>query len=198
MTKDVLVTVRGLQMTPDGDDTIEVTTTGKYYEKDGKRYLFYDEIGDDTNLIVKNSIQITEEHVSVSKKGLINAQMNFEKENKLVSVYETPYGQMEMGVYTTGICLDERDDFLELKLEYLLEINNQHVSDSEILLQIRPLSMRYTAFCLLLYLFFFPLDSVFSAVVFFALLSFLKRAKKPFFLGGAGIAPPRTLLISVM
>ena len=61
MTKDVLVTVRGLQMTPDGDDTIEVTTTGKYYEKDGKRYLFYDEIGDDTNLIVKNSIQITEE-----------------------------------------------------------------------------------------------------------------------------------------
>ena len=58
--------------------------------------------------------------------------------------------------------------------------------------------MRYTAFCLLLYLFFFPLDSVFSAVVFFALLSFLKRAKKPFFFGGAGIAPPRTLLISVM
>lgn len=138
MTKDVLVTVRGLQMTPDGDDTIEVTTTGKYYEKDGKRYLFYDEIGDDTNLIVKNSIQITEEHVSVSKKGLINAQMNFEKENKLVSVYETSYGQMEMGIYTTGICLDEQDDFLELKLEYLLEINNQHVSDSEILLQIRP------------------------------------------------------------
>ena len=138
MTKDVLVTVRGLQMTPDGDDTIEVTTTGKYYEKDGKRYLFYDEIGDDTNLIVKNSIQITEEHVSVSKKGLINAQMNFEKENKLVSVYETAYGQMEMGIYTTGICLDEQDDFLELKLEYLLEINNQHVSDSEILLQIRP------------------------------------------------------------
>ena len=138
MTKDVLVTVRGLQMTPDGDDTIEVTTTGKYYEKDGKRYLFYDEIGDDTNLIVKNSIQITEEHVSVSKKGLINAQMNFEKENKLVSVYETPYGQMEMGVYMTGFCLEERDDFLELKLEYLLEINNQHVSDSEILLQIRP------------------------------------------------------------
>ena len=43
-----------------------------------------------------------------------------------------------MGVYTTGLCLDERDDFLELKLEYLLEINNQHVSDSEILLQIRP------------------------------------------------------------
>ncbi len=43
-----------------------------------------------------------------------------------------------MGVYTTGICLDERDDFLQLKLEYLLEINNQHISDSEILVQIRP------------------------------------------------------------
>ena len=153
MTKDVLVTVRGLQMTPDGDDTIEVTTTGKYYEKDGKRYLFYDEIGDDTYIYTpskSNPNDVNKKtgdllpntwqryYLSVSKKGLINAQMNFEKENKLVSVYETPYGQMEMGIYTTGICLDEQDDFLELKLEYLLEINNQHVSDSEILLQIRP------------------------------------------------------------
>lgn len=138
MTKDVLVTVRGLQMTPDGDDTIEVTTTGKYYEKDGKRYLFYDEIGDDTDMIVKNSIQIGEGYVEVRKKGLVNAQMSFEKESKLVSIYETPYGQMEMGIYTTGISLDEREDFLELKLEYLLELNNQHVSDSEILVQIRP------------------------------------------------------------
>ena len=75
---------------------------------------------------------------TICRTDLINAQMNFEKENKLVSVYETPYGQMEMGIYTTGICLDEQDDFLELKLEYLLEINNQHVSDSKILLQIRP------------------------------------------------------------
>ena len=71
------------------------------------------------------------------QKGLINAD-EFREGNKLVSVYETPYGQMEMGEYTTGLCLDERDDFLELKLEYLLEINNQHLSDSEILLQIRP------------------------------------------------------------
>ena len=138
MTKDVLITVRGLQMTPDGDDTIEVTTTVKFYEKDGKKYLFYDEIGDDTNLVVKNSIQISDDHVEVRKKGMVNAQMNFEKESKLVSIYETPYGQMEMGVYTTGICLDEKDDFLQLKLEYLLEINNQHISNSEILVQIRP------------------------------------------------------------
>lgn len=138
MTKDVLVTVRGLQMTPDGDDTIEVITTGKYYEKDGKRYLFYDEVADDTNEVVKNSIQIEDGYVEVRKKGIINSQLNFEKENKVVSIYQTPYGQMEMGIYTTGIHLDEQDDFVELHLEYLLEINNQHVSDSEIVVQVRP------------------------------------------------------------
>ena len=76
-------------MTPDGDDTIEVTTTGKYYEKDGKRYLFYDEIGDDTNLIVKNSIQITEEHVSVSKKRTDQCADEFREGKQVVSVYET-------------------------------------------------------------------------------------------------------------
>ena len=54
------------------------------------------------------------------------------------------------------------------------------------------------------YLFFFPLESVLSdfpelvSLTVLSVLSFLKRAKNPFFFGGAGIAPPRTLLSSVM
>lgn len=137
MTKDVLVTVRGLQMTPDGDDTIEVVTSGKYYERDGKRYLFYDEIGDDAGTIVKNIIQMDDRHVEVRKKGIVNARMNFERENKLVSLYETPYGQMELGIYTRDISVKEETDRIELKLDYVLEINNQHISDSQIAVKIQ-------------------------------------------------------------
>lgn len=139
MTKDVLVTVRGLQMTPDGDDTIEVTTSGKYYERDGKRYIFYDEIGDDTQVVVRNSIQIGEHQVEVRKRGVVSAQMNFEENNKLISIYETPYGQMELGIFTKSIHLEEDPDQFRLKLDYLLEINNQHVSDSEILVQVQSM-----------------------------------------------------------
>lgn len=132
MKKEVLVTVSGLQMMPDGDDTIEVTTSGKYYERNGKRYLFYDEIGDEPQLVIRNTIEITPHRVEVRKRGVISAQMCFEENRKLWCVYGTPYGQMELGVFTREIQVKESEDTLELLLDYQLEINNEHVSDSRI------------------------------------------------------------------
>lgn len=132
MKKDVLVTVRGLQLTPDGDDTIEVVTAGKYYEKDGRRYVFYEELGEDDSSVVKNTVQIDPDHVEVRKRGMINTAMGFEKNTKLLSLYETPYGQMELGIFTRDIVLEQQEDRLRLALDYRLEMNHEHISDSKI------------------------------------------------------------------
>ena len=54
MTKDVLVTISGLLSSPDdSEDTIEVTTAGQYYFKNGKHYILYDEIGESVNSNLK-------------------------------------------------------------------------------------------------------------------------------------------------
>ena len=43
MTKDVLISITGVH-TLDGDSgDVELITTGNYYEKNGVRYLLYDE-----------------------------------------------------------------------------------------------------------------------------------------------------------
>ena len=45
MTKDVLITISGLQI---ADDTsaqpVEVITSGEYYCRNGKHYILYDEV----------------------------------------------------------------------------------------------------------------------------------------------------------
>lgn len=132
MKKDVLVTVSGLQMMPDGDDTIEVTTAGTLYEKNGKRFLLYDEIGDDADLVIRNTIEIFPRRVEVRKRGVISAIMCFEEKQKLRCVYDTPYGRMELGIYTRSIDIHDSQDVFELSLDYRLEINNEHISDSRI------------------------------------------------------------------
>ena len=44
MTKEVLVTVSGLQSMGGESDQIQVITAGNYYRKNGKHYIVYDEM----------------------------------------------------------------------------------------------------------------------------------------------------------
>lgn len=135
MRTEVLVTVSGLQMTQDGDDTVEVTTAGRYFERDGRRYLFYDEIDGSDGEVTRNTVEIAPHRVEVRKRGAVRAQMRFEENRKLSSFYGTPFGQLELGIHTKKITLRESEGLLELELEYRLEINNEHVSSSRILIR---------------------------------------------------------------
>lgn len=133
MTKDVLVTISGLLSSPDdSEDTIEVTTAGQYYFKNGKHYILYDEIGESVNEVIKNMIIITDNHVDVRKKGAIDTQMSFENGKKLNSFYTSMFGQMELGISTDSIEMAQEECRLELNLKYHLDINNEHVSDNRI------------------------------------------------------------------
>ena len=44
MTKDVLITISGMQMIDGDNSDIEMITTGAYYMKNGKHYITYDEV----------------------------------------------------------------------------------------------------------------------------------------------------------
>ncbi len=133
MTKDVLVTVNGFLSASDDDkDTIEVTTGGQYYFKNGKHYIMYEEVGESVHDVIKNMIIISGSHVDVRKKGGIDTQMSFEKGKKLNSFYTSMYGQMELGIFTDSIEMSEKEHMLELNLKYHLDINNEHVSDNHI------------------------------------------------------------------
>ena len=44
MNEEVIISIKGLRVTEDTDEDVEVITPGKYYLKNGKHYLLYDEI----------------------------------------------------------------------------------------------------------------------------------------------------------
>ena len=44
MTRDVIVSISGLQMDVDAETPLEVITMGNYYFKNGKHYILYDEM----------------------------------------------------------------------------------------------------------------------------------------------------------
>ena len=42
MNEEVIISIKGLRVTEDTDEDVEVITPGKYYLKNGKHYLLYD------------------------------------------------------------------------------------------------------------------------------------------------------------
>ena len=143
MTKDVMISIRGLQfMDDDSDDEIETLQRGQYYEKNGSRFLIFDEYMDGFKEPAKNVMRFKEKEMTLTKRGLINVQLDFEEGKKNLTSYRTPYGVMMLGVDTRKVTLEEKEDELLLKIDYLLEANYQFVADCQISVHARSVGGR--------------------------------------------------------
>ena len=140
MTKDVLIRVKGLQMVDEADqaEPIEVVTAGEYYFRNGHHYVKYDEMleGFDENTI--NYIKVGENSMEVRKKGVTNVHMVFEQDKKNITYYQTPFGNIQMGISAARVNCEETENNIDIHVDYALEMNNEHVADCFIEVNIKP------------------------------------------------------------
>lgn len=54
-----------------------------------------------------------------------------------MTYYTTPFGQFLIGIHTTNIDYREDDLNIEAKINYALEVNENHLSDCEITVNIK-------------------------------------------------------------
>ncbi len=130
MAKDVLVSVKGTQFIDGEKDSVEVITSGTWYEKNGKQYLLYEETYEGMQVTTKNTVKISPEIVEVTKKGAISSRMVYELGKQHMSDYTTPMGLIVLGITTKDIFVEADQDKLHLELKYAMEMNGQFVSDS--------------------------------------------------------------------
>lgn len=137
MNKDVLIHVRGLQMmeTDDAQEPIEIVVPGQYYFRNGSHYLRYEEMMDDTAETTVNYIKMSPNGVEVRKQGQVNVHMVFEEGKKNKTFYNTPYGTLQMGISATGLELKESEDGIQMKVDYALDMNEEHVADCYLTVQ---------------------------------------------------------------
>ena len=131
MNKEVIINISGLQLDAGREEPIELMTTGDYYLKNGKHYVIYDELTDDSQ-VVKNRLKISPKVVEVTKKGASSSHMVFERGKENLTYYDTPFGSLLLGINTSKIDLEEKEDSMALHIDYGLSINSDHVSDCSI------------------------------------------------------------------
>ena len=131
MEKEVLIHVKGLHMmdAPEGDEPIEIVVPGEYYFRNGSHYLRYEEMLEDHGDPTVNYIKISPKGMEVRKKGQVNTHMVFEQGTRNMAFYTISFGTLEMGISATNLELKESDSRLDMKVNYSLDLNQEHVAD---------------------------------------------------------------------
>ena len=143
MTKDVMITIRGVQTDREQEtETTEVVARGTYYQKNGGHYIFYEEASEDLPGPVKNRIRMAGTMLELTKKGAVNTQMVFEENRKTLSDYVLPFGRLQLGIATRTLEMKETDACISGLIRYTLEINDEYLRDCTLHIEVRPAELR--------------------------------------------------------
>lgn len=125
MEKEVVISIKGMQ-SYEGvlPDVIELVTEGRL-ARDGTGYtLSYQEselTGLDGTL---TTIQVDGEQVTLIRVGEFNSQLVFQEGRRHLSVYNTPYGAMEIGVHTRHLLAELNDQGGDIEVDYSVEVDH--------------------------------------------------------------------------
>ena len=137
MEKNVILSIRGQQTADDNSapDVIELVTEGTLTNHEGGRYTLRYQESELTGLEgTQTTIQVEGSSVSILREGQVNSQMVFETGRRHLTMYNTPYGTLAIGVNTRHMKVDLDETGGSIEINYALEVD--HAVAGENLFQI--------------------------------------------------------------
>lgn len=138
MEKDVIISIRGTQDYSGTDpDTMELVTEGKLAVQDGALRLSYEE-SELTGMEGTTTVfQVEPEKVTLLRLGSVQSEMVFEEGRRHMSLYSTPYGNMEIGVRARRLNSTLELAGGRLEIDYDIEINHMLAGQSLFRIDVR-------------------------------------------------------------
>lgn len=145
MKDKVYINIKGLQLAAQNipreyeeeeDELIEIINVGSYSIVNGKEYIKYDEVLEGTTQKCTSMIKIAGDTVEITKKGPVTAHLSFVPGEKTMTFYETPYGNIYLGIFARSVDMERTPDKLTISIDYALELNYEQVSDCRVNIEI--------------------------------------------------------------
>ena len=138
MNRKVLLTITGFHSGEEADNgSVETVTEAEYFQRNGSHYLLYEEKDEDSLQTTKCRMKIKENMVELTRQGLLNSNMIFEKGKTHTTSYQTPYGQLYLGIRTDEMSVQEGEREIRIEISYVLEADGEYLSDSRITISIK-------------------------------------------------------------
>ena len=136
MEKSAIISVRSFSDL-NKDEVIEVVPPGKFHLGESEFKAVYEESeisgmdGTTTTLVIKDDALILE------REGSTTTRMEFKKGEEVVSLYNTPYGMMNINISTKELDIDMDDDGGVIYTKYILGLEGQPGITTELKVKIR-------------------------------------------------------------
>jgi len=129
MAQKVRLILNGSQKDSSGEDTFTASETpAEYYEKNGSIFLFFTETSEGAKSAVKSRIKYKNGLLELTRNGMINTHMVFEKGREYLTDYATPYGCLKLGILTHALSCTVRDGLPEIRADYSLTCEGQRIA----------------------------------------------------------------------
>ena len=125
MDKEVVISIKGIQKYEGAlPDVVELVTAGRLVREGSSYTLSYQE-SELTGLEgTLTTIQVEGEQVTLMRVGEFNSQLVFQEGRRHLSVYNTPYGAMSVGVNTRHLLAELSDRGGDIEVDYFIEIDH--------------------------------------------------------------------------
>jgi uncharacterized beta-barrel protein YwiB (DUF1934 family) len=104
-------------------ETFELTAFGRYYKKNGSRFLQYDEENEAGT--VKTIVKMAEGEALILRSGAVKMRLPFRMNKRMRGSYEMPFGTMEMLTLTKGLSQTFEDGNGKGSFDLLYEMKMQ-------------------------------------------------------------------------
>ena len=139
MDKSVIISIKGKQSYENvEDETIELVTEGLLAkEGEGAYTLSYQE-SELTGLEgTLTTFQIEDDRITLMRHGEVNSQMVFEEGRRHLSMYNTPYGALAVGIKTHSMDCRMDDHGGSIEINYAIEIEHAVAGQNLFQIQVR-------------------------------------------------------------
>ena len=139
MMKDVIISISGEQGIDSDSDTIELTTVGRFGEKNGSYYLTYDE----TEMLgmggaVKTGIYIKpDKSVVLQRTGAVESRLVVEQGKRSICCYYTSAGELLIGIFGERVKTDLTPKGGEISMKYTIDSDLRLISRNSVKISVR-------------------------------------------------------------
>ncbi|MCK9477890.1 MAG: DUF1934 domain-containing protein [Firmicutes bacterium] len=124
MKKDIIISLKGSQNDGEDKDEIELVTEGLYYSEGTSHFVTYNETEVTGMEGTTTTVKIENNKVTMLRSGQNNSQLVFEKGQRHICSYETPFGAFAIGITSNILDIDLTESGGVISAEYQVEINN--------------------------------------------------------------------------
>lgn len=137
MKRNVLISLTSIQWQDDEKSETELVTKAKHSRENGWDIISYEDTSATGFEGSVTTIKVDKDkNASITRKGTANSVLSLEIGRKHFCQYGTPYGNLQIGVYTHAIENTIAKDG-RLYIKYTLDLNSSYLSDNEIIMTVR-------------------------------------------------------------